>query len=397
MSSNSTNNSKEQSPLETDSSTSDKTEPTQATTKETKSNERTKKSDPVRRTTLIIVSVCALLFVWYILADRFVPYTDQAKVQGYVVPIAPEVSGTVTKINVINNQVVKAGDVMVEIDPQRYETALASAEADLVSAEQEIGAGGAAVKSAEAKLADSQADLMQAQQDFDRVQSIFKQDPGAVSKAERDKTRNALAEAKALVANAQAELERAKEELGSLGEDNPRLKSARSALEKARIDLADTKIYAPSLGGVTDLRIDVGHYAMAGQPLMTFISATDVWIEANMRENSFGNVKAGNEVEIVLDSVPGRVFKGKVASIGWGVGHGQNASLGALRKIEEESGWLRDAQRFPIIIKFVSDVEKGRRRVGGQADVVIYTGDHTILNALGWFWIRLMSILSYVY
>ena len=89
--------------------------------------------------------------------------------------------------------------------------------------------------------------------------------------------------------------------------------------------------------------------------------------------------------------------KARSASIGWGVSEGPNASLGVLRTIEGKSGWLRDAQRFPVIIKFVGDIERGRRRVGGQADVVIYTGDNTILNALGWFWIRLMSILSYAY
>ena len=315
MSANSMNKTKEQSKPESETITPDEAEPSQSqpSTEEAKGNGDGNKSDPVRRTTLIVLSVVIVLFIWYLLSDRFVPYTDQAVVQGYVVPIVPEVSGTVTKVNVINNNVVSEDELLVEIDPQRYETALASAEADLVSAEQEIGAGGAAVRSAEATLADSQAQVMQAQQDFDRVQRIFKQDSGAVSKAERDKTRNALAKAKALEANAQAELERAIEELGKEGEDNPRFKSARAALEKARIDLADTKIYAPSLGGVTDLRIDAGHYAMAGQPLMTFISATDVWIEAAMRENSFGNVNKGNVAEIVLDVVPGRIFKGEVS------------------------------------------------------------------------------------
>ena len=399
MSAASDNKTKEQLKPEGETSAPDQAEPSQfkPPTEEAEASGDGVKSDPVRRMTLIVLSIVIFLLVWYLLSDRFVPYTDQAKVKGYVVPIVPEVSGTVTEINVSKNQIVSEGNVLVRIDPQRYAAVLASAEADLVSAEQEIGAGGAAVRSAEATLADSQAQVMQAQQDFDRVQSIYKQDAGAVSKAERDKTRNALAQAKALEANARAELERAKEELGSQGQDNPRLKSARAALEKARIDFNDTTISAPSLGGVTDVRIDAGHYAVAGQPLMTFISATDVWIEAYMRENSIGNIKAGDPVEIVMDITPGRIYKGEVSSIGWGAGEGQSTSLGELRKIESKIGWLRDAQRFPVIIKFVGDIEKGRRRVGGQADVVIYTGDNTILNALGWLWIRLMSILSYAY
>ena len=79
------------------------------------------------------------------------------------------------------------------------------------------------------------------------------------------------------------------------------------------------------------------------------------------------------------------------------MGQDRNVSLGELPTITESSGWLRDSQRFPVIIKFVDDASRGLRRVGGQADVMIYTGDRTLLNALGWLWIRLMSVLSYVY
>jgi multidrug resistance efflux pump len=148
---------------------------------------------------------------------------------------------------------------------------------------------------------------------------------------------------------------------------------------------------------VTDVRIDEGHYAQAGQPLMTFISATDVWVEADMKENNISNIKVGDSAEIVLDVAPGRVFPGKVTSVGYGVGQGQNASLGTLRSIEGKSGWLRDAQRFPAIIEFSDDSTRGLRRAGGQADVIVYTGDHAILNVLGWLWVRLMSVLSYAY
>jgi len=114
-----------------------------------------------------------------------------------------------------------------------------------------------------------------------------------------------------------------------------------------------------------------------------------------MRENSIGNVKPGDEVDILLDVAPGRIFKGEVASIGYGVG--ETDEEGELYEIQSTSGWLRDSQRFPVIIHFSDDTAKGYRRYGGQADVVIYTGDHWVLNSLGWMLIRLNSYLSYIY
>ena len=356
-----------------------------------------KKPDPVRRLTLIVVCVIIVLFVWYVAADRFAPWTDEARVQGYIVPIVAEVSGRVLEVNVDNDQIVKTGEALLRIDPRNYEIAVRRAQAALDTAGQEVGASAAGVKSAAAKITNNRALLRKAQQDFDRVENMFKQDPGAVSKAQRVRMRETLAQANAQVSLAEAELERAKEQLGKEGKDNPALKSAVAALEQAQIDFKRTTIYAPGLGLITNLKIDVGHYAKTGTALMTFVSATDVWIQANMRENSLGHVKPGNEVDLVLDVAPGRVFKGVVKSLGVGVAQGRAELLGELQTIKSTSGWLRDAQRFAVIIDFADDEAYGLRRAGGQVDVQIYTGDHAILNALGWLWIRFLSILSYVY
>ena len=361
------------------------------------SGEDVKKPDPVRRLTLIVVCVIIVLFVWYVTADRFAPWTDEARVQGYIVPIVAEVSGRVLEVNVDNDQVVKTAESLLRIDPRNYEITARRAQAALDTAGQQVGASAAGVKSAAATVIDSRAQLRKAAQDFDRVENMFRQDPGAVSKAQRVRMRETLAQAKAQVSLAEAELERAKEQLGKEGKDNPALKSAVAALEQAQIDLKRTTIYAPGLGLITNLKIDVGHYAKTGTALMTFVSGTDVWIQANMRENTLGHVKPGNEVDLVLDVAPGRVFKGVVKSIGVGVGQGGAESLGELQTIKSTSGWLRDAQRFAVIIDFADDEAYGLRRAGGQVDVQIYTGDHAILNALGWLWIRFLSILSYVY
>jgi len=371
--------------------------PSEKPDSEVSSREEPATYNPVRRLTLIVLSLCVVLLIWYLVADRLTPYTNQAKVQAFVVPIVPEISGTVIKVNAQQNRLIKGDEILLEIDPSRYQTAVASAEAALESAGQDIGAGSAAVRSAEANRADALAKLDRAQRDFNRIRRLQQQDPGSVSGLAEDRSVTGLAQAKSQVAAAEAELLKAKEQLGKEGQDNAQFRSAFAALEKARIDLTDTTIRAPTDGLITNLRIDVGQYAQAGQPLMTFLSTTDVWIQADMRENSIANVKPGDPVEILLDIAPARIFAGEVASIGYGVGQDRNVSLGELPTITESSGWLRESQRFPVIIKFVGDASRGLRRAGGQADVIIYTGDHTLLNPLGWLWIRLMSVLSYVY
>ena len=126
-------------------------------------------------------------------------------------------------------------------------------------------------------------------------------------------------------------------------------------------------------------------------------SAGDVWVKAYLRENSLEHMQKGNPVEISLDALPGRIFLGEVSSIGFAVRPPSSGDAGELENVKEDSGWLRDAQRFPVIIHFSDDAARGFLRHGAQADVQIYTGDNTIVNALGRLWIRFMSVLSYVY
>ncbi len=129
---------------------------------------------------------------------------------------------------------------------------------------------------------------------------------------------------------------------------------------------------------------------------MTFISGSDVWVHANFRENSLGKLKVANKVDIALDIAPGRVFSGEITSIGAGVNQPSSGEIGSLVSIKSEAGWLRDSQRFPVIIYFSDERAYGLRRVGGQADVQVY-GNNWLLNGLGWIWIRLMSLLSIIY
>lgn len=366
---------------------------TEPVTDELDNNAQAQK-DPVRRFTRIVMYVVAFLFVWYVMADRMAPWTDQARVQAYVIPIVPQVSGNIIDVNVQNDQELQAGDVLAKINPKDYLLAVENAELALELAGQEIGASTASVTTAQSRLVETQANYSHVLAQSKRIFDVEKK--GIVSRSDGDKARAALLLAKAQVESAESELEKAKHNLGKEGEENPRIRSAIVALKKAQLDLARTTIYAPSHGGITNLKIDVGHYANVGTPIMTFIEVDNVWVQANLRENSIANIKVGTPVDITLDVAPGRIFKGSVISMGFAVNNENTGDVGELARVEGDSGWLRDAQRFPVIIKFDDDRARGYRRLGGQADVQFY-GSNWIVNALGWIWIRVLSWFSYVY
>jgi multidrug resistance efflux pump len=349
----------------------------------------------IQRLTLAILGLCAFMLVWYLIADRYTPYTSQARVTGNIIPIVPRVSGEVVAVNVGVNQVVAAGDVLMQIDPSDYDIVVAQASAALEQAGQDVGAGTENLAVAEANLSQSKTQLAYVIAQSKRVFELEKR--GILPVSDGDKARAEVEKSHADVDAAQAKLERAQQKLGDQGQDNPKIRKALATLEDARLDLARTTIKAPAMGGVTSVAISAGNYATAGQALMTFVSGETVWIEAYMRENSLGNIKPGDGVDIVLDMAPGRVFDGEVVSIGYAVDWKNSAQAGDLQSVSAEQGWLRSAQRFPVIIRFVDRPGKGKLRGGGQADVMVYTSGNWITNSLAWLWMRLISILSYAY
>jgi multidrug resistance efflux pump len=308
------------------------------------------------------------------------------------------VAGYLTEVNVRLHSVVKQGDVIFVVDQRPYELAVQSAEANLDNTAQQVGALTATVKSAAGRVGVAKAQLDRAQRNYNRTQAILDKNPGALSQADRDRAETSLAQAVERLSSAEADLDKAKEQLGITGPENPQLRAAIAALEQAQLDLAFTTLYAPTHGVIESFNIDVGYYAVSGQPLATFVSTTDVWIQADMRENNIARADPGDPVEFVLDVAPGRVFKGTVRSVGYGVtASGSGATnRGELPTIQSSQGWLRDPQRFPVIIGFDPGTASGLLRVGGQADVIVYTGRNPILNLIGKLHLRIRSLLSYV-
>jgi multidrug resistance efflux pump len=352
-----------------------------------------------RKTSLAVLGLIALSLLCYFVADRVTPYTTQARLQAFVVPVSTEVAGTVSKVFVKNNDEVKKGDPLFELEASQYRIALDRAKADYDSVQSGVNASLASVDAAKASLRAAQAGQLKAEQDASRQEQLYAQDSGAISVRRLEGARADREKARAQVAAAEADVVRAQESVGGIGDDNAKLDSARSAIAKAELDLQRTRIIAPARGRVTDLRIDVGRFAATGSPSLTLIAIHDLWISAEMTENNLGNVKPGDDVGILLDAMPGTVLKGRVRSIGSGVSSGNEAPAGSLPEIDNSRDWLRQAQRFPVTVEFdAAEIARLKGvRVGGQADVIIYTEEAFVMRLLGKLYIRLMSLLSYVY
>jgi len=354
-----------------------------------------KRADPAKRLTRIVLVAVAILFGCHMAADRYTPYTTLGRIDGFIVPVVPQVSGYLTEVNVRLHDAVTEHQVIVQIDPLPYELAVESAQASLELAGQQMGAQVAGIEAAAGRLGVSQARYDITKRNLARVERIAREHPGALSEADLDQARASVSQSESSVISSQANLRAAQEQLGVEGDDNPNIRAAVAAVAQAQFNLTNTTLHAPSDGVMGDIRLGVGHYAMAGQPLATFISSVDGWVQVDMKENNLGRMKVGDRAEIVLDAAPGKVFQGEVVSIGFGIETSPGGSLGELQTTEQAKGWLQDPKRFPVILRFSDQEPSGYRRAGGQASAVVYTGSNWILNPIAWLRIRLHALVSY--
>jgi multidrug resistance efflux pump len=353
---------------------------------------------PTRKIVLVALVLLLILFAYHVLSDRYTPYTSQARVETFLTQVAPEVAGDVVEVGVKDNGAVRKGQLLFRIDPEPYQVAVRSAEANLSVALQAADVSVADIASAQAQLRKQRVDLSANRELGGIVTGLV--DKKALAETQGIRARAEIAKTEADVSRAQADLRKAEANLGSPGMNNPKVRQAAAALDQARLDLRNTVVRAPSNGIVTNLRLAAGQYVAPGQPLLSFLESGPRWISADLRENQLGNVKPGQDVMIALDLKPGKLFRGRVSSIGWGISQGDEAPTGQLPSVAPDQGWVRDPQRFPVRILVLPDEDKKAGidvgRSGAQANVIIFTDDNNIMNPIGRLWIRLVALISYL-
>lgn len=346
--------------------------------------------------TLVLAGLLAAFLTLLVAMNQRTPYTSEAVLQAPVIGIAANVSGDIVEVGVRDNQRVKAGDLIFQIDPALFETALKAATAQLEYTIQQLGAEATGLGAAEAAVLQAKTRLADVEQQNIRAEALFTR--GITARAAVDTARANLETTQASLMAAEAQLAQSRERLGSQGEDNPQFRTAAAQRDKAQIDLMHAQVVSPVDGAITNTVLSVGQFVGAGQHVATVIDTASVWVIAQIPENTLGRIQPGDRVDIVLDVAPGRIFKGVVESTSSGVDQVVAAGLqGDLPTPVKRRVWLRDVQRIPVRIDFLELDPTVAIRAGARASVTIYTPDAGIVEPIARIWMWTVAYVRYAF
>ena len=372
------------------------------------------------RVVLVVGLIGAALYWWH---SRKFEETDDAQVDGHIDSVSARVAGQVVKVNVENGQFVKAGTLLVEIDPRDYQVAveharadymdavansqamqlnvpisqvgsssqIQSARADVVNAEAGISAASKQVEEAQARLVQAEANARTANLDQERYKALVNKKE--ISQQQYDQAVAAATSANATVAAATAAVHSAQEGVkqakARLGQSQAGLANAqispkqiaatvaharadeakatklKASLDQAELNLSYTRVVAPIDGVVGNRNVQVGENVQTGQEMLSIVPLKDVWVTANFKETQLQHMRPGQKVDIEVDAIGGRKFRGTVTSIG-----GATGSRFSLMPPENATGnFVKVVQRVPVRIEFddrnQSDFnQEGRLRPG---------------------------------
>ncbi|MCL4500852.1 MAG: HlyD family secretion protein [Deltaproteobacteria bacterium] len=336
------------------------------------------------RKTLVRVVLVLLLLVFigvgvaYWLHIHTFVSTDDAYVYGYVGVISARVPGRVARVAVDDNQFVKPGQVLLTLEPQDYETALAQAQGNLGRLRQEMAQDYVKVSTSRAKLAEAEANFKLAITDKTRYSALFERH--TVSRQTLDTVNTRYRVNQALVDRYKRELQEAEAAIGgstaSPIEDQPTIKEARAKVKQARLNLEYTEITAKLSGYITRRQVEVGNWVQPGQPLMMLVplNTQQLWVQSNYKETELTHVYIGQPATVRIDTYPGVEFKGRVDSIMAGTG-----SAFSLLPPENATGnWVKVVQRIPVKVTLLPPFPDNRPlRIGMSAEVTIDTRKRT--------------------
>lgn len=309
---------------------------------------------------IITFTLLALGGIYALLHAHYYQSTDDAFVEGHIISVAPRVSGPVIKLYIKDNQEVKKGDLLLEIDPNDYIVALEQKEAKLLEAKAQLNASYKNIQETTSVSSKTSKDISSVKSRLDYAKRTYERDlklskDGIVSKEELDNSKTAY---NSLTANYLAEQEKKKaadiaiqSAMAKRQEIEATIKRLESEIDEAKLNLSYTKIYAPQDGKISARTVEEGNYVQIAQPLMSIVS-DDVWIVANYKETQLEQVRAGQDVIIKIDTYPKKRFKGKVDSLQKATG-----AKSSLFPPENAVGsYVKIVQRIPVKIIFCEDI-----------------------------------------
>lgn len=298
--------------------------------------------------------------------SRIYVTTDNAYLNANRIEMAAQVSGPVSALWVRDQQTVKSGELLLQIDPRPYQLAVEGAEAQLELVNQTNSQNRAAVAAAQALVAQRNAELRNAQSTEQRAIELTRQK--LISQQSAETMATGAATAAAAVRAAQANLEQATSALGDAGAKNAAVRAAAARLAQAQLDLAHTRITAPASGLIANLEIRPGSMVQQGVPLFTIIGDNEYWVDANFKETELRRVKPGQEARVVMDMYPKHQFKGVVQSLSGGAGQ----AFSLLPAQNATGNWVKVTQRVPVRVQILDPDPDYPLRIGTTATVRVH-------------------------
>jgi membrane fusion protein, multidrug efflux system len=366
--------------------------PSEAKQKSEDRQEQTRDEKPPKRARewhLVLAAILAIIFVvavlWIIFRPRPNVWTDDAYVMVHYASIAPRISGQVSTVPVDDNQIVKAGQVLVTLDPRDYQTAVASAEAALARDSAQVADVSAnlarqpsLISEQEANVASAKARLAFTEPDARRFNFLAATDAGTIR--QREQADSTLQESKAQLDNAQASLEAARRQLDVIKAQKLAAEGVveldKAQIVQAKLNLSYTQILAPVDGMITERSVQVGNIVAPGTTLMTVVPLNDVYITANYREVDLAHVRPGQHVTIHVDA-----YNIELNGTVEGIAPASGASFAPIQPNNATGNFTKIVQRLPVKI----DVDPGQPlanllRVGLSVETTIHTGLEDVVN-----------------
>jgi membrane fusion protein (multidrug efflux system) len=323
------------------------------------------------------VAVVAAYFL-YMVHGRYVS-TDNAYVQADKTDVAPEVSGTVRSVLVAENAQVANGQQVLEISDAQLPIAIDRAEAQLAGARTAVAALKASYRQQQSQLAVARSNLAFAERELARQRQLAA--ARLVAQSRLDEAEHAVIQAQGGITVIERQLEQIAAQLGgNPGIDvdaHPSVVQAQAVLAEAKLELARTRVVAPTAGVVSHLP-KVGDHVDAGRPAFAIVADSGAWIDANFKETDLEFVRVGMPVRIEVDTYPEHEWQGSVESISQATG----AEFAILPAQNATGNWVKVVQRIGVRIAIVTGPEDPPLRAGMSADVRIDTGRRSLLP--GW-------------
>ena len=329
------------------------------------------------------------------------PWTRDGQVRAQVIQITPRVSGPIVNLPIRDNQFVKAGDLLFEIDPSTFQASLDQARAQLdetgdnvqalekqiEASRARVNTSRAGIEQARSSIAELEATIEKNKAEYDRKLDLLRKKATSQRSVEEAKAGYEVSvqkkigaeagfrQAKSALAESEADLAEAQAQLGAVGESNAQVRASLATVRQAELNLKFTRVKAPVDGYVTNINLRLGSQAVANQPVLALVDVNSYWIDGFFKENTIAGIRSGDRAVVTLMTYPDKPLEGRVDSLGWGIAQ-QDGSTGfeLLPTISPTFEWIRLAQRVPVRIHLSHVPKEIKLRVGTTCSVLIMMG-----------------------